>query len=184
MRGHPPLSGDLRQDLAGLRVGGTARDQVTAGLHDPTLLGRNRAQSLAEHLGVLQRDRRDDGDLGGWDHIRRIETTAEPHLHHGPLRAACPERNERCGRHDVEPRSFTRHVTGSLGGLYGIEHLGQGYGQRDVFDRHAIDSDSFRDRLHVGRSVGADGFTGGHERVRHEARHRPLSLRPRHVHEA
>ena len=93
-RGHrdqhrPALLADARDHIPCLAADRDARDARHAGLDDAGLLRRDLAQSLAQKLGMVQPDVRDDRHQRMRDHICRIQTPAQAHFQHdiihGPL---------------------------------------------------------------------------------------------------
>jgi len=68
---------------------------------DGELLRGDLLAALAEDLGVLERDVRQEDDARV-DHIRRVETAAEARLDHRRLNAACLEVGEGGGRERLE----------------------------------------------------------------------------------
>ena len=55
------------------------------------LLGRDRLERVAEHLGVLEPDVREQHDTRTKD-VRRVVASAEPRLDHRDVDARCPRR--------------------------------------------------------------------------------------------
>src|SRR5512132_817809 len=63
--------------------------------------------SVAQYVGVFERDVREQDDLGV-DHVRRVEPTAEPGLDHGDIDFTPGELGECGGGQDLELRRAER----------------------------------------------------------------------------
>ena len=81
-------------DLAA-RIGiADVRDQRNAALRDARLIARDRGRRIAEYLGVIERDIRDDGDARLQD-VRAVEASADPGFDHRRVDLGAGERDER-----------------------------------------------------------------------------------------
>ncbi len=121
---------------------GLAEDGDRAGLHDGELLARDRLGGVAEHVGVFQRDVREQDD-SRVDHIRRVVATAQSGFDDRDVDLLRAELRQRGGGEDLE--------------------LGRSFGVRaHAVDRAlevrvvAADTDPLRPRPHVRGVVRAD----------------------------
>ncbi len=78
-----------------------------AGLRDGELLARDLLARVAEDVGVLEADVREQDD-GGIDDVRRVEPAAESRFHDGGIDASLREVRERGGRQRLELRGVRR----------------------------------------------------------------------------
>ena len=76
-----PSSAARARTTARASSGSAPEHRRYAGLQDARLLGGDRGEAVAEHLGVLELDARHAGRSGRHD-VRRVEAPAEPHLEH------------------------------------------------------------------------------------------------------
>ena len=93
----------------GERVVGKNDDRVRR--RDGEFLGCDRLERVAEDLGVVEPDVREEHDAGSKD-VRRVVAAAEPGLDDGNVDARVRERRERGSRDDLELRRASRSATG------------------------------------------------------------------------
>ena len=92
---------------------------------DRELLAGDRLAGLAEHLGVLEPDVRQQHDARVED-VRRVEPAAEPGFDDGDVDAALGEVGERRGGQHLELRRADRFGVGAHAGDRALEPVGVG----------------------------------------------------------
>lgn len=139
----------------GIALGGHDADAVR--LDDAGLVAGDLLAGVAEDGGVFERDRRDDRDVHGVEHVGRIEGATEPNFDHLPidgfrLRAGEPE--EESG-HDAEGADVAVDALplGLDGGADGL----QTSGELLPGDGLAIEGDAFGVGMQVGAGEGGGG---------------------------
>src|SRR5690606_2116785 len=116
---------DLSHD--GLRLEGQPPDDDRASrLDDARLFGGDRLVRVAEHLAMIERDRRDDRYLRQHD-IRRIEPPAESDFDNTNITAATRELEERHRRHEFEETWMLIRIARADGFGDGLEFVDVGH---------------------------------------------------------
>jgi hypothetical protein len=143
---------------------------------DGELLGRDLLERVAEPLGVVEADRREDGQLRR-DHVRRVEAAAEAGLDHGDLDARLGEGDEGGGGEELELGDRALIVRGlAVGGDGRLLGPLERAGERILGDRPAPDPDPLTPVADVRRRVGAGADAVGLEQRRRHQRHRGLAV--------
>ena len=98
---------------------------------------------------MLEVDAREHGERG-LEHVGGVQASAEPDLHHGPLRASRAQGVERPGGEQVEPAGPGSGSALTLGRLARGEGRIDARGEQVVRDLLALQAHALGDALHVG----------------------------------
>ena len=133
------------------------------------LLDRNLLDRVAEHVGVLEPDVRQQDDARA-DDVRGVVPAAEPCLDDGDVDACLGERVEGGGGDRLELRR-----TDALGCRANARQ------RRGEVRRQAVDPDPLAPRPHMWRERRPDGEAFGEQQLLDRDRSRRLPVRPDHV---
>ena len=160
----------LGEDRAQLGIG-LPEHECRARLDDPGLLGGDRPAPVADEVGVVGPDVRDDGD-GAVGDVGGVVAAEHPDLDDGDVDGDLGEPAERGRRRQLEPARLDAGERGQLG------ELGEHLGELVVGDGLAVAADALVEAMEVRARVGTDRQTRlGHER-RHHPGGRALAVRP------
>jgi hypothetical protein len=150
------------------------------GLDDPGLLGGDRADVGAQVLGVVERDRRDDGDASV-DHVGRVPRAAHADLDDGDVDRRVREQGVGHADHDLEERH--RVLPGRVDHLHVGRDVVVGLDEALGADRLAVEHDPLPDRLQVRAGEPADAQAEPAEELVHHTGRRRLAVGAGHLHD-
>ena len=114
------------------------RNHGASRLDDASLFSSDLADGVAEQIGMVEADARDNGNVGGRDDVGGVQTAAKADLKHRNLTSHLGEMQKRHRRHKFELRwmvtGFHRHL---LGMLPHLQRDARKVGHADVLAVHA-----------------------------------------------
>ena len=174
------LGGHGLDNRHGLALLGPARHRAPR-LHDAGLLAGDGGHGVPEQVGMVEPDAADHARLGRVDDVGGVESPPEAHFQHDDIAAHGPEMLEGHRRHELELRGMIPRVR--LHGLGRRAHRLHRPGQllsADVLPVHANALLEAEDE----RACEQAHLVAGRLKHRGQVRaHRPLPVRPRHMHE-
>ena len=134
------------EDVVGLGIVLRRDHRGAAALEDAGLLGGHRLDGVAEILGVVAPDRRDDGRGDRVDHVGGVHPAAEPDLEQQHVGGRLGEQEQRRGGGDLEHRDRVARV----GRLAAREGVGQPVFRHEGAPAHGAEPDALVEAHEMG----------------------------------
>ena len=151
-------------------------------LDDASLLSSDLADGVAEQIGMVEADARDDGNVGCRNDVGGVQAAAKADLQHRNLASHLGEMQERHRRHKLELRwvvtGFHRHL---LGMLPHLQRDARKVGHADVLAVHA---DALFEALDERAGEPAHAVASGLQHVGDIGARAALPVRARNMHDA
>src|SRR5688572_17744299 len=149
-------------------------------LDDARLFEGDRLEGMSEMLLMIEVNR-GDGARYWRDDIRRVESTAEPHLYHTDLDVGAPEQLERRRSSGLEERRLHRQHAGRAQPVSTGQHMVHDGFERGGIDGTIVDDEAFVQIGEVRRGVSPGVDTVRAQRGVHHRGYRTLAVGSRDV---
>ena len=171
--GRLPFRGDGPDDGLGLRRHPAQHDRAPR-LDDTRLFGRDQFDAVAEHVAMIEPDRRDRRHLR-LHHVGGVKPSAEAHLDHGQIDLAPRELQDSHGGHELEETRKIVRICPALPFRHRLQLVHVGDDLRFA-QQLPVDLDAFPEFHQMRRSVEPGAPAGRvQDRVEHRG-HRPLAV--------